>query len=183
MRDLIKVTQQQGAVLGSPSQVSRFLVWSPLPYSLGESCGQLPAVTLEVKVRTQSQDVGTEREGLWESGLTHFFFVCFLVFRSAPGYGGSQAKGLIGAAAAGLHHSHSNAGSLTHCARPGIEPATTWFLVGLVSEAPQWELLTLLFFVSEGLAQDHTESQALGKTELKAGRGAVCLAVFLLPHL
>ena len=26
-------------------------------------------------------------------------------------YGGSQARGPIGAAAAGLHHSHSNAGS------------------------------------------------------------------------
>ena len=29
-------------------------------------------------------------------------------------YGGSQARGLIGAMATGLRHSHSNAGSLTH---------------------------------------------------------------------
>ena len=35
---------------------------------------------------------------------------------------------------------HGNAGSLTHGARPGIEPATSWFLVGFVSTAPQWEL-------------------------------------------
>ena len=35
--------------------------------------------------------------------------------KAAPAaYGGSQASGLIGAVAAGLCHSHSNAGSLTH---------------------------------------------------------------------
>jgi len=59
-------------------------------------------------------------------------------------YGGSQARGLIRATAAGLCHSHSNAGSepsatyataygntgfLTHRARPGIEATTSSFLV------------------------------------------------------
>ena len=42
------------------------------------------------------------------------FFFFFLLFRSAPtAYGGSQARGPIGATAAGLRHrqSHSNAGS------------------------------------------------------------------------
>ena len=73
------------------------------------------------------------------------FFVClFFVFlpflgRSAA-YGGSQARGLIGATAVSLHHSHSNLGSkphltdttahsnarsLTHWARPGVEPPTS----------------------------------------------------------
>ena len=72
-------------------------------------------------------------------------FVCFCLFRAAPvAHGGSQARGGIGAVAAGLHHSHSNArselsvtyttarrntGSLTHGARPGIGPTTSWFLV------------------------------------------------------
>ena len=42
-----------------------------------------------------------------------FFF--FLVFRAAPKtYGGSQARGQIGAVATGLHHSSYNTGSLTH---------------------------------------------------------------------
>ena len=45
------------------------------------------------------------------------------------------------AVAAGLHHSHSNARSLTHWVRPGIEPASLWILVGFVSSEPQWELL------------------------------------------
>ena len=53
---------------------------------------------------------------------------------------GSHARGPIRAVADGLHHSHSNAGSLAHLVRPGIEPATSWFLVGFVSAAPQWEL-------------------------------------------
>ena len=35
---------------------------------------------------------------------------------------------------------HGNAGSLIHEARPGIEPASSWILVGFVSAAPQWEL-------------------------------------------
>ena len=40
-----------------------------------------------------------------------FYFV-FIFSRAAPAaYGGSQASGLIEAIAAGLHHSHSNAGS------------------------------------------------------------------------
>ena len=39
-----------------------------------------------------------------------FLCVCVCVFRAAPmAYGGSQARGLIRAVAASLHHSHSNA--------------------------------------------------------------------------
>ena len=50
-------------------------------------------------------------DGCLFRGFLVFGFVCFL-FRAAPAaYGGSQARGLIGAAAAGLHHSHSNSGS------------------------------------------------------------------------
>ena len=41
---------------------------------------------------------------------------------------------------------HSNAESLTHWARPGIEPTTSWFLVGFVSTAPRWELPVQLIF-------------------------------------
>ena len=40
-----------------------------------------------------------------------FFFLVFLLFfwTASAAYGGSQARGLIGAVAASLHHSHSNA--------------------------------------------------------------------------
>ena len=45
-----------------------------------------------------------------------FIYFAFLPFsRAAPAaYGGSQARGRIGAVAAGLHHSHSNVGSEPH---------------------------------------------------------------------
>ena len=75
--------------------------------------------------------------------------------------------GLIGATAAGLCHSHSSArswtvsvtcttahgkaGSSTHWVRPGVQPATSWFLVGFVSAAPQWELRILKFLILKTL--------------------------------
>ena len=46
------------------------------------------------------------------------FFVFFAFSRAAPAaHGDSQARGLIGAVAAGLRHSHSNMGS-EPCLRP-----------------------------------------------------------------
>ena len=61
------------------------------------------------------------------------FILIFFFLRAAPvPYGNSQARGQIGATAASLHYSHSNARSLTHSARPGIEPTTSWFLVGFL---------------------------------------------------
>ena len=59
--------------------------------------------------------------------------------------GACQARGLIGATAASLYHSHSNSRSLTHWERPGIEPITSWFLVRFVSAVPRWELLNVRF--------------------------------------
>ena len=47
-----------------------------------------------------------------------FIFIFILLFRAVPvAYGGSQARALIRATAAGLHHSHSNAGS-----EPCVQP-------------------------------------------------------------
>ena len=46
------------------------------------------------------------------------FFLAFCLFRAVPeACGGSQASSRIGAVAAGLHHSHSNAGS-----EPPLQP-------------------------------------------------------------
>ena len=50
------------------------------------------------------------RFGYYKSLLLWRFFFFFFLFRAAPmAYGSSLAKGQIGAAAASLHHSHSNA--------------------------------------------------------------------------
>ena len=44
-----------------------------------------------------------------------FLFLFFCIFRAAPeAYGGSQARSLIGATAAGLHHSSQQHQILTH---------------------------------------------------------------------
>ena len=81
-----------------------------------------------------------------------FFVFVFLLFMTAPvAYRSSQARDRIGAS--GLRHSHSSVGSklrscdlhgntraLTHWARLGIEPASSWMLVGFVPAEPQWEL-------------------------------------------
>lgn len=43
--------------------------------------------------------------------LGSFIFSSFCLFRAPTAYGDSQARGLIGAVAAGLCQSHSNSGS------------------------------------------------------------------------
>ena len=90
-----------------------------------------------------------------------FFFFCLFRATSVV-YGGSQARGWIGAALAGLHYSHSNArselcltyttahsnaGSLTHWARPGIEPASSWVLVRFITTVLPWELTIYKHFL------------------------------------
>ena len=53
-----------------------------------------------------------------------FFFFVLCLFRAAlVAYGGSQARGQIGAVADGLRHSHSNMGSEPHL-RPIPQVAT-----------------------------------------------------------
>ena len=90
-----------------------------------------------------------------------FFFLLFRAKkRTSTAYGSSQATGQFGATAAGqLYHSHSNSEAELHLqptpwlmaiqARPGIEPASSWILVGFVSAAPQWELPDIFFLMDE----------------------------------
>ena len=85
-----------------------------------------------------------------------------LTLRAAPtAYGGSQARGQKGTAAASLHHSHRNArseplsatyttahgntGSLTHRVRPGIKPEFSWMLVIRFLWAPRGTSQTVYF--------------------------------------
>ena len=53
-----------------------------------------------------------------------------------------------------LHHSLGNTRSLTHWARPGIEPEISWFLVRFVSTMPRWELpLPCKFYLQDLVAR------------------------------
>ena len=70
----------------------------------------------ELRGRTGGVLIGNPRSPcIWPkdySLLLLFFFCLFAISRAAPGaYGGSQARGPIGAVAAGLRQSHSHAGS------------------------------------------------------------------------
>ena len=96
--------------------------------------------------------------------LCYPFFFLFFFLRAAPmAYESSQARGWIGAAAASLCHSHSNARSYTtsstytaalgnprsptHWAGPEIELMSSWILLGFVNTETQQEHLcyTLLY--------------------------------------
>ena len=93
------------------------------------------------------------------------FFFFFCLFRAAPKAYSSQVRGQIGAVAAGLHHSHSNARSewamsatytiahgnvrsLTHRVRSGIKSESSCILVGFITSRPWWELPRDLFKIN-----------------------------------
>ena len=90
--------------------------------------------------------------GKWNvySDLLPIFLIrFFFLFRAvAAAYGSSQARVWIGAAAAGLYHSHRNselrhifdlhcslprARCLTYWERPGIKPTSPWILAGFIT--------------------------------------------------
>ena len=85
---------------------------------------------------------------MWEVNILFLKkdFILFCLFYRAPlrAYGSFQARGWIGAAAAGLCHrpsvAHGNARFLTHGERPGIKPTSSWVLVGFVTTEPCQEL-------------------------------------------
>ena len=98
------------------------------------------------------------RKGFLSLSLFFFFFfgLFAISWAAVTAHGGSQARGPVGAIAAGLRQSHSNAeselrlqptpqltgntGSLTHWAKPGIKPATSWFLVRFINPWAMMEL-------------------------------------------
>ena len=60
--------------------------------------------------------ISTSNDATWKPFFFFFWSFVFCLFRATPAaYGGSQARGLIGAVATGLHHSHSNARSSHVC--------------------------------------------------------------------
>ena len=82
--------------------------------------------------------------------ILFIYIYIYIYFRvTLLAYGCSQARGPIGTVTASLCQSHSNGESkpclwptpqlngnvrsLTHWARPGMEPATSWFLEGFVN--------------------------------------------------
>ena len=75
----------------------------------------LGAANEKKKKKEKENHLGEMRRIDWgRSGPGGYLFI-YLLFRATPtAYGGSQARDQIKAAAARLHHSHSNTRSLTH---------------------------------------------------------------------
>ena len=125
------------------------------------------------------------------------FCLCF--FRAAPAaYGGSQARGPIGALAAQPQQrqiwaasttyttAHTNSGSPTHWARARIEPTSSWILVGFISAVPQQELPNLCINVTDFLCFVIVRSKR--QTQLDLNSASLCTSVtrfqtFLYPPL
>ena len=92
-----------------------------------------------------------------------FSFLLFFYRATPSAYGSSQARGWIGAAAAGLCHSHNNTRSelhlwpvlqlvampdpLTNWMKPGIEPKFSWVLVRFFCFCFLLVFFLLVFFV------------------------------------
>ena len=97
--------------------------------------------------------VWTTKQKVFHAPAPLFIYLfLLLLFRAAPvAYGSSQPRGWIRAAAATLLHSNNNMGSEPHLwptlqftatldptwARPGIQPTSSWILVGFITIEPQ----------------------------------------------
>ena len=120
-----------------------------------------------------------------------YLFLSFVFSKAArASYGGSQARGQIGAVATGLRHSHSNMGSelclqptpqhsnarsLTQAARPGIVPAASHLLLRYVSAEPEQDL-PILRFHSLGSGSSLEEAAFAGDCENLPQRGRGIIA-------
>ena len=77
------------------------------------SCQGLPYSSPQPLPPPPPQDAACGQSKVKIAAVLFFFFFC--LFRATPAaYGGSQARGLIGAIAAGRHHSHRNTRSELH---------------------------------------------------------------------
>ena len=57
-----------------------------------------------------------------------------------------------------LCHSSQQPGCLTHWVRPGIEPVSSWMVVGFITVEPWQELLSMGFIVKQPAARKQSES-------------------------
>ena len=105
-----------------------------------------------------------------------FFLISF--FRTAPmAYGSSQARGRIGAAAASLHHSHSDTGS-----KPHLWP-TSQLMVTLILN-PLSEARFPHGYLLGSLPLSHNENSIFMTSESPSQHWHVCTGWFiLLEHL
>ena len=184
-----------GTLLGSRAPLGRALSTpqGPLPPS---KCQWLPKAIYICLVRISRWSFCIHT-GI---KLGPYFFLFFFLGPHPAAYGGSQARGPVGATAAGLHHSHSNVRSelrlwpapqlRKHRIFNPLSKARDWtcnlmFLVGFTSAAPRWELLAPLLFMI--LSNTHLSSWfsllcSPATPSLNPGKCALrdCVVIFIL---
>ena len=122
----------------------------------------------------------------WCLPLTLFYFILFYFlgfFRAtSTAYGSSQARvqselhllayataTAMPAMSVTFSTAHGNAGSLTHSVRPGMEPSSSYVLVGFITTVPWWELLHLTLGGSankvERLQGERQTNRQIGRTK------------------
>lgn len=84
----------------------------------------------------------------------------FSLFRGRPAAYGVPSQGSDPSHRLALHHSCGNAGSFTHCASTGIEPAS-WHSKDTADPVHSGNSLSTLFFISPPLARQLRESHNL----------------------
>ena len=127
-----------------------------------------------------------------------FLFLCVCVFLGlhcsiwrVPGWGSNWScqptpqpqQCRIWAASETYTTAHSNTRSLTHWARPGIKPVSSWILVRLVSTEPERELLLKNFLSTKCMTTVSCLTKYLGEGTLSHSTNiycslAVCQALF-----
>ena len=95
----------------------RALAWEP-PYASGVALEKAKRQKVNILINKKFSTPSPALVIFLSFFFIFYFILFFCLFRAKPvAYGGSQARGLIGATAAGLHHSHSNA-RFESCLRP-----------------------------------------------------------------
>ena len=127
-------------------------VLTPTWLTVSSRCCECVCVCVWPLIPVSLPDVPQQKFHQILSGKGFCLFVC-LFWGILAAHGSSQARGRIGESATSLHHSHSihakpvtytaahgHSRSLTHWARPGMEPTSSWILVRFITAEPQWEL-------------------------------------------
>ena len=109
---LLRSSREAGGVRsGKPPP---FVFWH-LPSAVRVPGITQPSSFLCLLLKLEEDRVGGTLPRCWMGFFCSVVLLCVCLFIAAPAaYGSSQTGGQIGAAAASLHHSHSNARSLTH---------------------------------------------------------------------
>ena len=142
------------AVTAATLVISMVQVRSPIP-GLGNfvcsKCSTTPSKNKQTNKNTQTNwEQFLPLTFIWHCTMSIFYYQNMVSVKCTPAYQLFINCSLIFPS---LHiyvihniYTYSNARSLTHWARPGTKPVTSWFLAGFVSTTPRQEHQYILYF-------------------------------------